>query len=118
MLYTFRYPTLSDSLLSGFDRITDLAIGTDKIDGLKAVSVTKLAKLGAVDSLTQADIGELLTSGSFVANGAATFTFDSRRFVALNNSVAGFSDATDALVEITGFSGNINNLAIVLSRGH
>jgi Ca2+-binding RTX toxin-like protein len=110
---TFRYSSLSDSLLSGFDQITDLVLGTDKIDGPKAVSAANLAELGAVDSLTQADISAVLTSSSFVANGAATFTFGSQRFVALNDTAAGFSPTTDAILEITGFSGNINSLAII-----
>ena len=109
---TFAYPLLNNSLLSGFDRILDLAIGTDKIDGPNAVSAANLAKLGAVASLTQTGISAVLTNGSFVANRAATFTFGSQRFVALNDGVAGFSETTDAIIAITGFSGNINNLAI------
>ncbi|MBW4641514.1 MAG: VCBS repeat-containing protein [Goleter apudmare HA4340-LM2] len=108
---TFRF-ALSDSLLSGFDRITDLLIGTDFIDGPNAVSAANLAKLGAVTALTQAGISAVLTSSSFVANGVATFSFGTRTFLALNDGTDGFLETSDALIEITGFSGNLNNLAI------
>lgn len=42
-----------------------------------------------------------------------SITSSSRRFVALNDGVAGFLETTDAIIEIAGFSGNINSLAIV-----
>ncbi|MGA7934488.1 MAG: bluetail domain-containing putative surface protein, partial [Kovacikia sp.] len=110
---TFRYTTLTDSLLEGFDHITDLKIGTDVIDGPNAVSAANLKKLGNVTDLDANTIGNLLSSTNFVTNGAATFTFGTRRLVALNDVVPGFSEKTDAIVEITGFRGNLNNLAIV-----
>ncbi|MEH1787453.1 MAG: Ig-like domain-containing protein [Nostoc sp.] len=109
----FRYTLLADSLLSNFDRITDLKIGTDLIDGPNAVSAANLKKLGAVSALNQTAIGTVLTNNTFVANGAATFSFGSRTFLALNNNTAGFQSANDAVIEITGFSGSLTNLAIV-----
>ncbi|WP_442939257.1 VCBS domain-containing protein [Nostoc sp.] len=108
---TFRF-ALTDSLLSNFDRITNLQIGTDVIDGPHAVSAANLRKLGAAISLDAVGVGALLNNTNFVANGAATFTSGSRRFVALNDNIAGFQSSSDAVIEITGFSGNINNLAI------
>jgi len=108
---TFRF-ALSDSLLSGFDRITDLKIGTDIIDGPTAVSAADVAELGNVASLTQAGISAVLTGGSFGANRAASFSLGSRTFLALNDGTAGFQEASDAVVEITGFSGSLTNLAI------
>ncbi|OLP16352.1 hypothetical protein BST81_21405 [Leptolyngbya sp. 'hensonii'] len=114
---TFLYTALNQSLLSGFDAITDLQIGSDVIDGVRAVSAANLAELGAVTDLTASAIGAVLTTGSFRANGAATFTLGAgsgtRTFLALNNGAAGFSAATDSIIEITGYSGNLNNLAIV-----
>ncbi len=110
---TFRYRALSDSLLSGFDRIMNFQIGTDFLDGPNAVSAANLRKLGAVNALDATAVGNLLSATNFVANGASTFSFGTRRFVALNDNIAGFSSTTDALIEITGFSGNVNNLAIV-----
>ncbi|MEJ6479856.1 VCBS domain-containing protein [Nostoc punctiforme UO1] len=108
---TFRF-ALSDSLLSNFDRISDLKIGTDIIDGPTAVSAANLAELGAVSALTQGGISAVLTNSSFVANRAATFSFGSHTFLALNNGTAGFQENSDAVIQITGFSGSLTNLAI------
>ncbi|MEH1971005.1 bluetail domain-containing putative surface protein [Nostoc sp.] len=109
---TFRF-ALADSLLSNFDRITDLQIGTDRIDGPTAVSAANLKELGTVTSLDAAGVGALLTNSNFVANGATTFSFGTRTFLALNNGTAGFQENSDAVVEITGFSGSLTNLTIV-----
>ena len=78
---TFSYTTLTNSLLGTpsnytFDRITDFAIGQDKIDGPKTVSSTQLQKLGTVATLDQTGLQGVLTSTKFVANGAATFTYN------------------------------------------
>jgi Ca2+-binding RTX toxin-like protein len=118
---TFRL-ALADSLLGdavtpGYDRITDLVIGTDRIDGPSAVSAANLRELGTVSALTQAGISAVLTTATFVRNGAATFSFvdggATRTFVALNNGTAGFSSTTDAIIEITNYSGSLTNLAVV-----
>jgi uncharacterized protein len=110
---TFRYVSLSDSSLTNFDRITDLQIGLDVIDGPTVVRAPNIAKLGAVGSLTQIDIGAMLAPGSFRANQAATFSLGSQTFLALNDGIAGFLSSSDAIIEITGFSGSLNNLAII-----
>jgi Ca2+-binding RTX toxin-like protein len=113
---TFRYTALSNSHLAGFDRITDLEIGTDTIDGPRAVSAENTKELGAVETLDQAGISAVLTTAFFGANQAATFTLGSgtstRTFLALNDSTAGFSSASDCLIEITGYQGDLTKLAI------
>jgi Ca2+-binding RTX toxin-like protein len=113
----FAYTALNASLLSGVDRITDLAIGTDVIDGAVAVTAVNLRELGTVSALTQAGVGAVLTTSTFVANGAATFTLGTgtgrRTFLALNDGTAGFSSTTDAVIEITGFTGSLTSLAVV-----
>ncbi|MEH1900379.1 bluetail domain-containing putative surface protein [Nostoc sp.] len=52
-----------------------------------------------------------------MARGAATFTFGTgnnrQTFLALNDNINGFSALTDAVIEITGYKGNLTNLAIV-----
>ncbi|MDZ8186336.1 MAG: cadherin-like domain-containing protein [Nostoc sp. ChiSLP02] len=108
---TFRF-AFSDSLLSNFDRITDLQIGWDVIDGPNTVSAANLIELGTTSTLDAAGIGALLDDTNFVVNGAATFTFGSRTFLALNDSTAGFQDTSDAAIEITGFRGSLTSLAI------
>jgi len=118
---TFQFAA-ADALISGttsltFERIIDFSIGTDSLDGPNAVTSTNLAKLGRISTLTSASIGSLLTTTSFKANGAASFLFASgttmRTFVALNDANAGFQANTDNVVEITGYSGFLNNLAII-----
>lgn len=62
-------------------------------------------------------IAKALTSRSFKANAAAAFTYNdpiagSRTFLALNDATAGFSSRTDALIDVTGYSGTITSLAV------
>jgi Ca2+-binding RTX toxin-like protein len=114
---TFRYSTLTDSLLANYDRITDLAIGTDVIDGPNAVTASNLFKGGTVSALTQAGISAVLNNGNFISKGAAVFTYgtgsSTQTFLALNNNQAGFQANGDAIVDITGYSGSLNSLAII-----
>lgn len=113
---TFVFTTLTDSVLAGFDKITDLAIGSDIIKS-KAVAATDVKQLGAVATLDLAGIQAVLTASDFVADKAATFTFVdagvTRTFLAINDGTDGFLAAGDALIEITGFSGSLADLAII-----
>ena len=103
-----------DSLLSGFDQITDLAIGVDSIDGWAATAVKSA---GRATSLNANDLSKVLFGNNFLANGAAAFvvgsTGEDRTFLALNDSQVGFQAGKDLIVEITGYSGSLSNLAIV-----
>ena len=184
---TFVFAERGDSLM---DKITDLVIGTDIIDGFSAVTATNIAKVGAVSFLTRRGIAAKLTDSTFGANGAAIFTLnptelerttegettegeitnprtslllndhdfilepadiwtttemvkaetrtflalndrdfilepadiwttpemarrEPRTFLALNDRDAGFSLNKDIIIEITGYSGDLNSLAIV-----
>ena len=118
---TFRF-ALADSLLGtaaapGYDRITGFAIGTDRIDGPSAVTAANLAELGRVNSLDQAGISAVLSSTTFLANRAATFTWvdgtTTRTFLALNNGTAGYQSASDAIIDITGYTGDLSRLAVI-----
>ncbi|MBD2156189.1 Ig-like domain-containing protein [Leptolyngbya sp. FACHB-16] len=109
---TFRF-NLADSLLSNIDHVTDLEIGIDSIDGPTAVDSSRIFNAGAIATLTESGISAALTTSNFSASGAAVFTVGTRTFVALNNATAGFSATTDAIVEITGYTGNLNNLSII-----
>ena len=114
---TFSFAALSRSTLANFDRITDFAIGTDRLDGPSSVLASRISRLGAVSSFDAGGIGKLLTTTSFAASRAATFTFadpaGTRTFIALNDGIAGFSASTDAIVEITGYTGSLNSLAVI-----
>jgi len=108
---------LADSRLANYDKITNFAIGTDRLDGPTAVTAANLRELGTVTALTQKGISAVLTTATFVRKGAATFSFvdggATRTFLALNNDTAGFQAASDAIVEISGYSGTLTSLAII-----
>ncbi len=112
---TFRC-LLTDSVLSSFDQVTDFTIGIDQIDGPNTVLAADVVEAGKVSALTEEGIAAALTPTSFVGNGAATFTFASgkeiRTFLALNDKTDGFSDATDAIIEITGYTGDLADLDV------
>ena len=115
---TFRISSLGNSLLTGFDRITDFAIGTDLLDGPVAVTAANLKdNVGVASALTASAIQAVLTSTNFLKSGAATFTVGTgpamRTFLGLNDGTAGFDPTRDAIVEITGYSGSLANLAVM-----
>lgn len=113
---TYQLRALGDSLLANFDKITDFAIGTDTMDGPNQVTAANVANLGSVAALTEAGIQAVLTGGAFAANGAATFTFvdggTTRTFVAINDGTGGYLAVDDAIIEITGYTGTLTDLAI------
>jgi serralysin len=108
---------LADCKFAAYDRITDFAIGTDILDAPNAVTATNTKELGTVATLDQAGISAVLTSAVFGANQAATFSIGigtgTRTFLALNDATAGFSSTSDGLIEISGYTGLLTNLAIV-----
>ncbi|MEM1310486.1 MAG: calcium-binding protein [Cyanobacteria bacterium P01_H01_bin.153] len=109
----FVFASSSDSLLRGFDIIQDLEIGHDVIDWITPITPNQVAQLGTVASLQAAAIANVLSPNALIASGAATFTFEDQTFLALNDEVAGFQAASDLVVEITGYRGNLSNLSIV-----
>ena len=109
----FIFKKLKDSVLSGYDVITDLVIGKDKIDGAYKVSAEDVLQLGDIDDLTRAELKSVLTRSTFVRKGAATFTVNNQTFLALNNNVAGFQPKRDAIIRLSGFTGDLADLKIV-----
>ena len=126
---TFRLTTLTHSLLTtssnpSFDRITDLEAGLDLIDApinltpATAINPTLLATpVSNLNATGAGSIGALLSALNFPASAAVAFTFNdptasSRTFLALNNNTAGFDASTEAILEITGYSGNLTQLEI------
>ena len=110
---TFDYTKLTDAILGGtssaplFETIIGFTVGADRLD-LTTTPVTGSFKtLGSASALTVAAISSLLTSSSFQANGAATFSYGSganlRNFIAFNDGIAGYKSSTDAIVEISSF---------------
>jgi hypothetical protein len=109
----FSLEGLNDSLLRGVDAISDFAIGEDVLDGPTAISAANVVQLGSVANLREATLQTFLSAATFGANRGATFTNGTRKtFLALNDGVAGFSATTDAVINITGYTGNLTGLAI------
>ncbi|HBH73513.1 MAG TPA: hypothetical protein DDY43_08730, partial [Synechococcales bacterium UBA10510] len=114
---TFKFTALTSSTLAIFDRITDFSIGTDILDGPDTITSAEINKLGLAASLDDSSISTLLTSSTFLANKAATFSYAdpsgaSRSFIALNDGFAGYSTGNDAIIEITGYTGLLANLFV------
>jgi ELWxxDGT repeat protein len=101
----FKLNTLSHSLLSAFDVITDYS-NEDRVDAPGAIAATLTASSGNVAGLTSAAVTGLLTSSVLPANAARAFTVtgQSGTFIALNNGTAGFSGSTDAILHLPGFA--------------
>jgi Ca2+-binding RTX toxin-like protein len=105
--------SLSESLVSSRDQIRDLEIGTDEIQGPTTLTASQIAELGTATGLSQSALQAVLTAGSFGANLGATFnTTTGRTYLALNDGVAGYLATTDAIIDITGFTGNLTDLEI------
>jgi hypothetical protein len=61
-----------------------------------------------IPALTQAGITAKLTTTNFVNDQSiARFTFGTRSFVAINDTTAGFNQANDVIIEITGLTGTL-----------
>ena len=114
---TFKFTALTSSTLASFDRITDFNIGTDILDGPNAITAAEINKLGLADSLDASSISTLLTTSTFIANKAASFSYSdpsgvSRSFIALNDGIAGYQSSADTIIEITGYTGLLANLFV------
>ena len=115
----FDYKTLTNSLLgstnNSFDVITDFNASTGNDLFLVTTARAGFTNAGAVATLDNAGIIAKLTTTNFAANFAAQFTFGTRTFVAINDTTAGFSATTDAIIEVTGLTGTLatSNFVIV-----
>ena len=115
---TFLYKRFSASLLAAYDRITDFHMGVDLIDAPSAIAADQIQVAGIAPGLDPDSLGHYLNSDRFPSNSAAFFTgIDSftgtRTFLALNNSVPGFSSDTDAIIDVTGYVGELSDLLVV-----
>ncbi|WP_193198401.1 bluetail domain-containing putative surface protein [Nostoc sp. MG11] len=116
---TYRYNLISVSNYSDNDGTFE-SVATYTYDGKdtpRAVNAADVAKLGNINILVESQIQSLLNTTTFIANKAATFSLgrgdNQQTFLAINDAINGFSATNDAIIEITGFSGNLAMLAIV-----
>ena len=123
---TFVYANLRDSVLIdpvinqwAVDRITDLEIGTDIIDGPNPIPADGLVRVsGAAVTLERSKLSELLPASLLPANGGAVLSLGSdpastRTFLVLNDGIAGYNAYLDSLIEITGYTGVLNDLRVI-----
>jgi len=116
---TFVYTNLADSLLANFDRITRFNVAADRIDVSAAVVAVGFVPLPAANnnatSLDAGAIGAVLTNVTFGVNAVTAFTVaNTRTFIAINNTIAGYDSTADAIIEITGFVGGNPLVGITL----
>jgi Ca2+-binding RTX toxin-like protein len=111
----FDYKSLTDSLLANFDVITDFNANVN--NDLLVVSTARagFSNGGAIASLDATAIGNVLTTTNFKANFAAQFTFGTRTFIAINDANAGFNQANDAIIEVTGLTGTLGLTNFVIA---
>jgi Ca2+-binding RTX toxin-like protein len=109
-LDTLTYNSLGESLLTGFDVIqgySGTGASLDRINAPGSIAAINLtASKGTATALTEAAIQLVLTNAAFAANTAAAFkvTGQSGTFIALNNGVAGFQAASDAIIQLSGYN--------------
>ena len=127
-IFVFRF---GESSVSGADRITDFAIGTDKIDLLSSSGIAINAPTNftrAADS-TATTLAKMMNSVFIDANGALAnnqaFGVNSAAFVnvttsgiagtylVINDGVPGYQSNNDLLVNITGYSGALPALGSI-----
>jgi len=112
---TFALNALGHSLLTTFDVITEYT-SIDQIDAPGTIAATLTSTSGNATSLSSAAIAAVLTSAAFPANSARAFTVtgQSGTFIALNNSTAGFSSTTDAILHLSNYSIGVANAVTIL----
>jgi hypothetical protein len=103
----FGYRILTDSLLANFDVITDFNANAGNDLLLVTTARSSFTDVGTVATLDNGGIIAKLNTTNFGINAAAQFTFGTRSFVAINDGTAGFSQTTDAIIEITGLTGTL-----------
>ncbi|MFM6251347.1 MAG: bluetail domain-containing putative surface protein, partial [Dolichospermum sp.] len=121
-IFVFRF---GQSSVSGADRITDFAIGTDRIDLLSSTggvlaAPTSFARAANSTTTTLANVvnsvftdanGALTGNQALGVNSAAlvnvTTTSIAGTYLMINDGVAGFQSSNDLLVNITGYTGTL-----------
>jgi ELWxxDGT repeat protein len=113
---TFAYNTLSESLLSGHDVITDFNSRDRLLIPFDVETATLAASAGNIQALTATAISGLLSTSTFAANRASAFTATGQAgtFIALNDGRAGFQSDSDAVIFLRGFAiGSANVVELV-----
>ena len=113
---TFVYNSLSESLLDGFDVITDFKSIDRIIAPFLPATATLESSLGNTTSLIPSAIETVLTTLKFAANSAAAFTATGHTgtFIAFNDSRDGFQSDSDSLILLQNFTlGSTNYVDLI-----
>jgi len=113
---TFFYNDLKESLLSGFDVITDYASGERIVAGFLFEGEDLIASTGKATALNEGAIGSVLTNITFLANNSAAFTVEglTGTFLALNDGRDGFQADSDALIHLSKYTiGSTTPISII-----
>ena len=106
---TFTITSSSKSLFASFNTIVDLNTTEDSIDA--PMEINGIDNFGTVNNLNALEITDSLSS--LGADSVGILELNSRTFMAINDSNPGFDVAQDIFLEITGYTGDINNLEII-----
>jgi Ca2+-binding RTX toxin-like protein len=102
---TFVFKTLTDSLASAFDTITDFTSGSDAFSIGHTLAGLGTASVASGTGNLVNDLTGALNVSNLVANGAAEVTItggtDAGTYVVINDGTAGYSSLTDAVVKLT-----------------
>ena len=121
---TFAYQSLSESLLwdpysssLAHDIITDLEVGTDVIDAPQAVMPSDILRISSSSTgeISRDFLADHLGDDIFLADSAAIVSLSAsgRDYLIINNDIDGYSRLSDAVIEITGYSGNLDDFMII-----
>jgi hypothetical protein len=114
---TFFWPTLSSSLLSAYDTVTNYAAGDQiSVDGNTYGDVLTGLR-GQATALNATAINTTLGGTGFAANTALVFTvsgISNGSFLALNDAFAGYQSGSDAIIFLENFTPTPTNPISVL----
>ncbi len=105
---------------SNIDWIKDFDVNNDKISFAKGVEQESFLFLGDLDFLTSNCINNALKESCYLDFDTIGFNLKDQQktFIAINGSKSGFQLNRDLVVEITGFSGNLENINIINNQSH
>ena len=112
---TFDYTTFTDSLVNGFDTISDFKSGDQiKLANAVAAGNIKTASMTGTGNLSS-DLSTALTSTNFIAAGATLVTVSGTgagQYLVLNDGTAAFDAARDAVVKISATAVTSSNFTV------
>lgn len=121
---TFTYKKTKHSLLNDYDQIIDFNFDQDRIKVSSTTNSRPFLELGTIDSLAQENLVSILgaendpqSTQQLLSNSVALFAVGSgdnaQHFLSINDGNAGFNPRQDSILEISGYSGNPENLTIL-----